>query len=118
MIASTKVFGARIVCVVCGAQLFADPESGFRESFDLLRIDGEWRCELHRAEKQQRASRAVAAAPLEALAQFERLLEDESARFEAALVMDRSGFATFSRKIERGLAGLRKALAARQGRRL
>jgi hypothetical protein len=49
-------FGARILCVVCGARPYPD-EPGVRETFDLLRIgpDGKpsespkpWYCEEHR----------------------------------------------------------------------
>lgn len=52
-----KVFGARIVCVVCGAQPWPD-DPAIPERFDLMRFDangwpsespnpGEWRCGAH-----------------------------------------------------------------------
>jgi hypothetical protein len=49
--------GVGIKCVVCGARPFADcwPEKP-RETFDLLKIDGEWRCKLHRARQRQSAA--------------------------------------------------------------
>ena len=47
------VEGDGIQCVECGARPFADcwPEKP-RETFDLLKIAGKWRCELHRGARR------------------------------------------------------------------
>jgi hypothetical protein len=110
-----KSYGAGIFCSACHSEPWPDPGSGARETFDLLRIIGEWRCELHRTAEQKRARRPVVNTPFEALVEVERLLEAESARFERALVHDRhdllAEFQAYSSKLARGLAELRKALA-------
>jgi hypothetical protein len=54
-----KIFGAGIKCVVCDAQPFPD-DPAVRETFDLLKIDGAWLCELHRAPEEKRAAAAEA----------------------------------------------------------
>jgi hypothetical protein len=86
-----------------------------RESFDLLKIGDRWFCERCRPAGQKRAPRIVAASPLAALSEFERLLEAEGTRFEEALVEDRDGrladFKAYSGEVARGLAEVRKALA-------
>lgn len=61
----TKIFGANIVCRVCGAQPYPCCEL-VRETFDLVRVNpatgrpseiGEWRCERHRRD-EARAERS------------------------------------------------------------
>jgi hypothetical protein len=56
----TKIYGAGIFCGIYHAEPFPDPGSGYRETFDLLRTTGEWRCELHRSSKplKQRSRKA------------------------------------------------------------
>ena len=105
-------YGANIRCTVCGAMPWpADPTT--RETFDLLKIDGEWFCELHRPARK-RASRPAAPSPLEALAEFERLLAGELDRLEEA-IDDRDGAVDACRaELSRGLADLKKAIAARE----
>jgi hypothetical protein len=102
----TKSYGSFIKCTVCGREPFADdPAMG---SFDLRRFnasgapagsptEGEWRCSLH-FPSRQRVPSAAKATPLEAVAEFERLLSATSDRSE----------------LERGLVSLRKAIAAQK----
>jgi hypothetical protein len=111
-----KTFGAGIFCSVCSAQPYPNNPATTRESFDLQRVNGEWFCERCRP-AQKRAARPVASSPLEALRQFEQLLEGERARFEGALVEDCEDcgyliddFRVCSDEIARGLAELRKVL--------
>jgi hypothetical protein len=119
--ANNKTYGAGIFCsaiMQSGEPCHSEPHpadgSGFRETFDLLCIDGEWRCELHRLPKQRRAPPIAAASPLEALTQLERLLEAEGARFEEAIVEDSgdllAGFRTYSSEVARAIGEVRKAL--------
>ena len=108
-----KIYGANIRCSVCGAEPWpSDP--AVRETFDLRRVDDGWFCELHRPPKEKRASRPVAATPLEALAEFERLLEAEGAHLEAAIVHDSDDllpeFKAYSSEVARAFAEVRKAL--------
>jgi hypothetical protein len=46
-----KVYGARIYCRVCHAEPWPDDPATTRETFDLLRVDGDWLCEEHRTPK-------------------------------------------------------------------
>jgi hypothetical protein len=59
----TKVYGAGIKCVACGAEPYPDDPATTRETFTLLRLDsngrpadspqpGEWFCEQHLIAKQ------------------------------------------------------------------
>ena len=114
----TKTFGAGIFCRECSAQPHPDPGSGFRESFDLLCIAGEWFCELHRPPKQKRASRVAAATPAEAVDQFETILASEFACLEEAVSDGDRGDITdalkdYDEAIKRALGELKKDLAAR-----
>ena len=120
--ANNKTYGAGIFCsaiMQSGEPCHSEPHpadgSGFRETFDLLCIDGEWRCELHRLPKQKRAPPIAAATPLAALAEFERLCQAESAHFEAAIVHDSDDllaeFKAYCSEVARGLAEVRKVFA-------
>jgi hypothetical protein len=70
-----KTYGAEIYCRApgCHAEPYPDDPATTRETFDLVRVGEEWRCELHRS-PQRRASRAVAATPRQALARLEETL--------------------------------------------
>lgn len=46
-----KSYGAQIFCSVCHAEPFPDNPATTRETFDLLRIGGDWFCERHRPPK-------------------------------------------------------------------
>ena len=116
-----KIYGANIRCSVCGAQPWpSDP--AVRETFDLRRVDDGWFCELHRPPKEKRASRPVAAMPLEALTAFENIIAAEGARLVAAIEDYGDGSDTiearaldavraYSAEIARGAASLRKAVS-------
>ena len=54
----TKSYGVGIYCAACHAEPFPDPGSGYRETFDLLCIDGEWLCEQHRKPLKQQPRKA------------------------------------------------------------
>jgi hypothetical protein len=110
---AAPTYGANIRCTVCGAMPRpADPAT--RETFDLLKIDGEWFCELHRPARK-RASRPVAPSPLEALAEFERRLVSELSGLEETFDCDADRALDACRaELSRGLADLRKAIAARK----
>jgi hypothetical protein len=111
-----KVYGAHVYCSApgCHAEPYPDHSSGHRESFDLLCITGEWRCELHRPARKEHTPRAVGVTPLAALSTFEDLLKTEGARLEEAVVEDCAGlladFKAYSDEVEHGLAELRMAL--------
>jgi hypothetical protein len=109
-----KTYGAKIWCAFpgCHAEPWPDDPTTTRESFDLLCIDGEWRCEKHRLPKEKHASRIVAASPLAALSEFERLLET-GARLEAVLTSrdGKDAFDAYRRELKRGFASLKKAIA-------
>ena len=86
-----KAYGANIVCAHpgCGAQPFPPEGSGLRESFDVVRVHGQWLCELHRDPKQIRKPRAAAATPLELVEEVEQLVEDEAEHSKIARVVAR-----------------------------
>lgn len=109
-----KSRGANVFCSVCHAEPYPDDPSTTRETFDLIHVDDAWFCEQHRPAKQMRPSRIAAATPLAALAEFERVCEAESARFEEVLVEDDNDllpeFKAYSSEVARALAEVRKAL--------
>ena len=109
-----KTFDAYIVCCECQSQPFPDPGSGFRETFDLMRVGDAWFCERHRPAGHKRAARLVATTPLGALSEFERLFQAENARFEEALTDGGDDllaeFEAYSGEVARALTGLRKVL--------
>jgi hypothetical protein len=127
MTESTKSYGADIRCVVCGAMPYpTDP--AVRECFELRRFNaageisespavGSWYCLEHAPAKSKRAARAVRGSPLEALAEFELLLADESARLMGMFPDDgnaadaEAAFDTYRREIERGLGQLKATIA-------
>jgi hypothetical protein len=87
-----------------------------RETFDLLKVDGQWRCELHRASSP--AKRAPVS-PTEALDTFEATLKDAGARFcEAVADLDDPAPARavedFQEETERALVLLKSTLAPRK----
>jgi hypothetical protein len=98
---------------VCHAEPFADGTTS-RESFDLLRVDGSWFCEMHRPAKRKRATRVADATPIEALSAFEDLLKTENAHLEEAVAGCDDDVAIalkeHSEEIGRGLSELRKAI--------
>jgi hypothetical protein len=112
-----KSFGAKIFCSVCQAQPYPDSGSGFRETFSLTRVGGEWLCDEHRPLKKERALRVAAATPAEALNEFERTLAAESSRLEEAVAgCDDYSLAIaikdFGEELERALNELKKAVVA------
>jgi hypothetical protein len=114
-----KSFGANIVCDVCQAQPHPDPGSGFRETFDLVKIDGAWRCELHRPAKIKRASRVTVVTPADAVDQFEQVLAAQSAHLEEAVADGgrediRDALKEHNDEIERALGELKEAIAAQR----
>jgi hypothetical protein len=110
-----KSFGANIFCGVCAAQPFPD-NPAIRESFNLTRIGDDWFCEQHRpSTKEKRASRAIAAAPAEAVDQFEQVLAGEFAGLEEAIANDDRGdaagaFKDYGEALGRALTDLKKAI--------
>jgi hypothetical protein len=118
-----KMFGAKIYCAICSAQPYPDDPS-IRETFDLRRFgpngaptaspaEGEWRCSEH-FPPRQRVPSTARVTPLEAVAEFERLLTAEGARLEEALAEDSAGlladFKAYSGEVARALAEVKKAL--------
>jgi hypothetical protein len=123
--ANNNTYGAGIFCSAalqsgepCHAEPYPDDGSGFRETFDLLCVDGEWRCELHRLPKRKLAERIVGASPLAALGEFERLLEAASTRFEETIAEGSddlvAAFRRYSSEVARGLAEVKKVFAAQK----
>jgi hypothetical protein len=87
--------GANIACCRCGARPYPI-ELGFpdaRQTFDLLRIDGRWLCELHRPDKPPRKPGAQASPIEKARRELARIADcgDFSIATEEALlaVIDR-----------------------------
>jgi hypothetical protein len=103
------VYGARIICSVCGARPWPDSPSD-RETFDLRLVDDNWFCELHRPPRRARVARSVPK-PTAALSEFENLFEAEIARL-AEEVDDcedhdvAQALKTFRQEIARGLSRL------------
>jgi hypothetical protein len=112
-----KLYGPQIYCQVCHAEPYPDPESGSRESFDLLCLNAEWRCELHRQPREKRASRVAAATPAEALNEFVRALAVQTAYLEEAVAgCDDddviSAFKEHSEELRRALNALKETITA------
>lgn len=123
-----KTYAANIRCSACGAEPWPDGPA-VRESFNLRRFGanghpaespspGEWRCELHFPAPGQPSAakpRVARIASAEALANFERVFTDETARLDEAIA-DQDGTAsaleTFRQEIGRALAAARKAVLA------
>jgi hypothetical protein len=49
-----KIYGAGIFCSICHAEPFPDDPATIRETFDLLRVNGEWFCEQHRPSEKEK----------------------------------------------------------------
>jgi uncharacterized Zn finger protein (UPF0148 family) len=99
-----KSFGAYIACHECGAQPYP-------------KVGEVWCCELHRVAKPKRASRAVAATPVEAVNEFERILAAQTAQLEDVVSgCDDDGVVSalkeHTEEVERALGELKAAIAA------
>lgn len=122
-----KVYGANIRCAICDAHPFPDNPATTRETFDLQRLGlnglpaespapGEWRCEAHPIANQDLpVRRAPRRAPTAALTDFENLIASEAGLLEEAAADEDAvpgALITFREEVARGLASLRKAVAA------
>jgi hypothetical protein len=121
-----KTYGANIRCSACGAEPWPDHPT-IPECFNLRRFgpdgpaespaEGEWRCEKHLPQQQPVTPkpRPTRCAPVEALANFERVFTDEIARLDEAIA-DQDGAASaleaFGQEVGRALAAARKAVLA------
>jgi hypothetical protein len=112
-----KTYGAQIYCHVCHAEPFPDSGSGFRGTFDLVKVGDVWCCELHRAPKAKRATR-VAATPVESVNNFEQILATQTAHLEEALAdCDYniiSALKEHNEETGRALGELKEAIAAQK----
>ena len=110
-----KSFGANIVCHQCNAQPHPDPGSGFRESFDLVKVGNDWFCEQHRPSLKEKRSRTAAATPTEAADQFEQTLATEFSGLQEAVVDGDRGDITdalkdYGEALGRALTDFKKAV--------
>ena len=114
-----KSFGASIFSSVCQAQPFSDRRSGFRESFDLVKVGDVWCCEEHRPPKPKRAPRVAAATPAEAINEFERTLAAQTAHLEDAVADCNdddvaSVLKEYGEEVGRALDELKRVIAAQK----
>jgi hypothetical protein len=108
-----KTRGANIHCSICSAQPFPD-DPAIRESFDLLRADGDWFCELQRPAKKVRMQRVASVASPTALDMFENMIGEQFATLAEA-IDDKNETAwqaleTVEEEVARGLEALKKAI--------
>ena len=109
-----KTRGANIHCSICSAQPFPD-DPAIRESFDLLRADGDW---FTRAsppgQKGPRMQRVASVASPTALDMFENMIGEQFATLAEA-IDDKNETAwqaleTVEEEVARGLEALKKAI--------